>query len=106
MENNVLEVRGKRGGHYFTEGNGFFYKIKEKASDKRWKLACKNSNCRGTAALLNPEGVKKIEAKCPHSCEPNLLFEETNKLRGEILNRCKTELTPSSEIFREECTKR
>lgn len=106
MENAVLEVRGKRGGHYFTEDNGYFYKVKEKASNKRWKLVCKNRNCRGTAALLNPEGVKQIEAKCPHSCEPDFLFLETNKLHEQILNRCKTELTPSSEIFTEECTKK
>lgn len=106
MENTVLEVTGKNGGKYFTNGNGFYYRIKDKPSNSRWKLSCKNIKCKGTAALLNPDGDKSIIAKLPHSCSPDNLLEETNKLREKILQRCKTELTPSNEIFTEETTKR
>ena len=102
----VLEVKGKKGGNYYSTGNGFYYRIKEKRSSSCWKLKCKNRKCGGTATLFNPEGDKKILEKAPHSCDPDIYFHETNKLREDIINRCKTELTPSSEIFREECTKR
>lgn len=106
MNNTVVQVNGKNGGKHFTNGNGFFYRVRDKPSNKRWKLCCKNSRCRGTAVLHNPNCEKIIEEKSSHSCRPDLLYEETSKLREDILHRCKTEFTPSSEVFREECTKR
>lgn len=109
MENShsVREIYGKKGGTYFTTGNtGFFYRLKEKRTNNKWKLICKSRNCHGTAVLINPECSKEIEEKAPHSCEPDNLFEEACKLRSEIIDRCTKEITPSSEIFNEECTKR
>lgn len=91
MENGVREVYGKRGGIYFTSGSGYFYKVKEKRTNNTWKVICKNNKCQGTAILINPEGSREIEEKTPHSCEPDMLFEEASKLRTEIIERYKKE---------------
>lgn len=106
MEESVFEVSGRKKGRLISNGNGFFYRIKDKSSATKWKLICKNVKCRGRATLLNPGGEKKIKQNSPHTCEPDLIYYEKESLREDILKRCEKEITPNSEIFREECAKR
>lgn len=106
MEKTVVEVTGKNKGKLYTVKDGYFYRIKDKASANRWKLVCYKLKCRGSATLINPEGVKKIERKTAHTCKPDNIYLEKHNLREDIMKRCATDVTPSSEIFREECAKR
>lgn len=106
MEETVIEVLGKNKGKLYTKNDGYYYRIKDKPSANRWKLTCYNVKCRGSATLINPEGDKKIDEKSAHTCEPDTAYQEKYKLREDILKRCARDVTPSSEIFREECAKR
>lgn len=106
-EGEVFECDGKKGGTLFSDGSGFFYRIKEKRKT-RWRLICHQQSCKGTGTLMNPdENNRSITHNGVHSCAPSPLFTSVIDLRRKILDRCKSETSTSlSQIFNEETTKR
>lgn len=97
----VIECEGKNGGTVFSNGDGYFYRIKEKRQH-RWRLMCHKSKCKGIAVLFNVDSDERsIVDNALHSCEKNANFVKEIEVRNAILKRCREEQTHYSKIFLE-----
>jgi hypothetical protein len=106
-ESSVFVCEGKKGGSLMSNGDGFFYRVKDKRSGKQWRLTCAIVKCGGKAVLINPGTEEKQIVKVSgHSCQPNYNFIQITQLRNKIMKRCAEENTKLSQIFLEETTKR
>ncbi|XP_022183939.2 uncharacterized protein LOC111043332 [Nilaparvata lugens] len=104
----VVGGMSQREGQLYSDGNGFFYRVKQNRSYAKWALFCHNSSCPGTADLLNPNSVdndKCIVHKAPHNCQPNKRLLEVIELKKRIMQRCRDEDTNLRQIFNEEMAK-
>ncbi|XP_039286874.1 uncharacterized protein LOC111058838 [Nilaparvata lugens] len=101
----LQESVGKNGGAIYSNGDGYWYRIKKKTKHS-WRLSCHKDSCRGSAKILLKLPHRHLVQVAVHSCPANNNFPAVTKLRHRIMERAAKEMTPLSRIFFEETTRR
>ncbi|KAK3921776.1 UDP-N-acetylglucosamine--N-acetylmuramyl-(pentapeptide) pyrophosphoryl-undecaprenol N-acetylglucosamine transferase 1 [Frankliniella fusca] len=85
----LYREQGRRAGHsYYHVGDGFHYKIERvSANDNCAYFTCKSTLCSGRA-LFRADGY--FEHTQPHNHAPDLLYNEVQAARRQILDRTRT----------------
>lgn len=93
VKGQVFEYEGTQGGNLYSDGSGYFYRLKERRKT-RWRLVCNKKRCKGKASLLNPyEDCRVLTHNGVHSCAARPLSTPVTDRHKEILDRRKAVTT-------------